>query len=258
MTNPPEVATLSRGVALDGKARVEARGGEGGAPLVPDPRAGRRAKRRRLALAASLLAGSLLLGTAVTGQALRASAPPRLVPVPIISQARPWSCGAAALMATLVYFGVFDDAESRLDAELGVDPEQGTRVTSIVATARRFGLAAEALTGLTLEDLGRQLAQGAVVIAAIQAWPAGKVSDWRASWEDGHYVVVVGLTRDRVFVMDPSVRTGYAFLSREAFLARWHDYDLDGGRRVVWDRLGIVIRGTTPLHRYPADPAPVE
>ncbi|HVV16453.1 MAG TPA: cysteine peptidase family C39 domain-containing protein [Polyangia bacterium] len=200
----------------------------------------------------------LLSATAVAGQAAREPARAKLLPVPLISQAHPWSCGAAALMAALVYFGVFDEAESKLDEELGVDPEQGTRVTSIVAEARHFGVAAEARTGMTLDDLGRELARGSVVIVAIQAWPAVKIRDWRASWEDGHYVVVVGLSRDRVFVMDPSVRTGYAYLRRNDFIARWHDYDLAGGHKVVWDQLGIVIRGTTPLRRYPAAPAPVE
>ena len=56
-------------------------------------------------------------------------------------------------MAVLVYFGAFDDAESTLDADLGVDPKEGTRVTSIVAEARRFGLGADARAGMTLEDL---------------------------------------------------------------------------------------------------------
>jgi len=187
-----------------------------------------------------------------------ALARPKLLAVPLISQAHPWSCGAAALMAALVYFGVFDEAESRLDEELGADPRTGTRVNRIVDEARRFGLQAQARTGMTLDDLGREVARGSVVIAAIQAWPGREVTDWSASWEDGHYVVVVGLSRDRVFVMDPSVRTGYAYLRRSDFLARWHDYELDGGRKIVWDRLGIVIRGGTPLARYPAEPAPVE
>jgi predicted double-glycine peptidase len=235
---------------------MEARSDDEGMPRARCAPAVRRGRER---LAAWVVLALFILGTAVTGQAIRASTTrPRLVPVPLISQAQPWSCGAAALMATLVYFGVFDDTESRLDAELGTDPEQGTRVTSIVAEARRFGLQAETVTGMTLADLGAALARGSVVIAAIQAWPARKVDDWRGRWEDGHYVVVVGLTRDRVFVMDPSVRTGYAYLSRDQFMARWHDYDQDAGRLVVWERLGIVIRGTTPLGRYPADPSPVE
>jgi predicted double-glycine peptidase len=200
--------------------------------------------------------GALIALTALLSTGAAAS--PRLLPVPLISQAHPWSCGAAALMATLVYFGVFDEAESRLDDELGADPKDGTRVTSIVAEAKHYGLQAEARTGLTLDDLGRELSRGSVVIVAIQAWPDGKVTDWRTDWEDGHYVVVVGLSRDRVFVMDPSVRTGYAYLRRQDFVARWHDYELEAGRKVIFDRLGIVIRGSRPLRRYPADPAPVE
>jgi predicted double-glycine peptidase len=180
--------------------------------------------------------------------------PPRLLPVPLIAQARPWTCGAAALMGALTYFGVFDDAESRLDTELGSTAEAGTRVTSIVAEARRFGLEVEARTGLTLDDLASEVARGAVVIVAMQAWPTHKIADWRNSWEDGHYVDIVGVDADRVYVMDPSVHTGYAFLPRDQFLARWHDYDLENGQRAVYDRLGIAIRGRARLSHYPDAP----
>ena len=124
--------------------------------------------------------------------------------------------------------------------------------------ARRFGLQADARTELSLEDLGREIASGAVVIVALQAWATAQVTDWRADWEDGHYVVIVGLSDDRVYVMDPSVRTGYAYLTRKQFLARWHDYDLEGEQRIVWDRLGIVIRGGARLGRYPAEPTLIE
>jgi len=161
-------------------------------------------------------------------------------------------------MAALVYFEVFDEAESVLDVDLRVNPEDGTTVTSIVNEARRFGLKAAARTELTLDDLGRELARGAVVIAAIQAWPTDRIADWRTDWEDGHYVVVVGLSNDRVYLMDPSVRTGYAYLDRKEFLTRWHDYDVDGDKRVVWNKLGIVIEGGKAIRRYPAEQTRIE
>jgi ABC-type bacteriocin/lantibiotic exporter with double-glycine peptidase domain len=183
---------------------------------------------------------------------------PPLLPVPLISQAQPWSCGGAALMAALVYFGKFDEPESRLDAELGATPERGTLVSSIVAGARRFGLTADARTGLDLADLEAELQQQAAVIVAIQAWATEPVASWRTRWEDGHYVVVVGISAERVYVMDPSVRTGYAYLDRADFLDRWHDYDVENGRRITYDHLGIVIRGDHPLARYPAPPVPIE
>jgi predicted double-glycine peptidase len=199
----------------------------------------------------------LLAGSAAIGHAVRANQPPRLLPIPLISQSTSWTCGAAALMAALVYFGVFDDPESRLDEELGATPEDGTRVVRIAAEAQRFGLRADVRTGLVIEDLAREVAAGRVVIAALQAWPGEDVTDWSTRWEDGHYVVVVGVSRDRVYVMDPSVRTGYAYLDRKDFLARWHDYDVDGSRRVVWNRLGIVLHGQGGLGRYPAEPVPI-
>jgi len=201
---------------------------------------------------------ALLLGSVAVGPASSTTRSLRLLPVPLVSQAHPWTCGAAALMAALVYFGVFDEPESRLDAELGATPEAGTRVASIVAEARRYGLEAEARTGLTFADLDEDLRHGAVVIVAVQAWAGHPVPDWRTNWEDGHYVVVVGLTDERVYVMDPSVRTGYAYLTREEFFERWHDYDLEGTHRTVYERLGIVIRGDAQLTRYPAEPAPIK
>ena len=213
----------------------------------------------RCSRSAATAAGIVLFFVPLAAEhALRASHAPNLLPVPLVSQARPWTCGAAALMAALLYFGVFDDPESRLDDDLGATPDQGTSVVSIVAEARRFGLSAEARTHLTLADLDRELARGAVVIVALQAWATHPVADWRVNWEDGHYVVIVGLFADRVYVMDPSVRTGYGYLAREQFLERWHDYDLENDRPVVYDRLGIVIKGEKGLARYPADPVPVE
>ena len=213
-------------------------------------------QRRRLRRA--VLLGVAAVALVSGGAAWRAAVAPQLVPVPLISQSSPWTCGPAALMAVLVYFGVFDETESVLERELGATPEEGTAVTSLVAVARRYGLDADARTDLTLEDLDRALARGTVVIVALQAWADAPVTDWRSRWEDGHYVVVVGVTAERVYVMDPSVRTGYAYLPRAQFLDRWHDYDRQDPQTAVWNRLGIVITGGGGLSRYPAEPTAVE
>ena len=49
-----------------------------------------------------------------------------------------------------------------------------------------------------------------------------------------------------------------AYLTRDAFVRRWHDYDVVRGQRLAWERLGIVLRGTRPMPRYPAAPTPIE
>ena len=182
-------------------------------------------------------------------------------PVPIISQATSHSCGAAALMAALIYFGVFDGPESELHGPLAVTPEQGTHPDRIVAVARARGLTAEARTGFTLAEIERALAQGAVVILAVQAWPEEPHRDaggWEARWEDGHYVVAVGLDDRNLYVMDPSVRGSYGFIPRDELPRRWHDFEVVSGRRVEYDRLGIVIRGKPAFRRYPEAPVRVE
>jgi predicted double-glycine peptidase len=199
---------------------------------------------------------ALLIAAAAGGDVARE---PRLLPVPLVSQATPWTCGAAALMAALLYFGVFDEPESRLDTELGATPEQGVPPQRIAQEARAFGLTADVRAGMTLDELAAEVGRGSLVIVAIQAWPARPTTDPAAGWEDGHYVVVVGVDESRVYFMDPSVRTGYAYLSRAELVRRWHDYDMVEGRRQAYQRLGIVLRGRQPaLRRYPAEPTPIE
>jgi predicted double-glycine peptidase len=182
-------------------------------------------------------------------------------PVPIISQAASHSCGAAALMGVLIYFGVFDGPEAELHGPLAVTPEQGTHPDRIVAVARERGLAAEKRTGLTLADVEQALAQGAVVILAIQAWPEpprGDGAAWETMWDDGHYVVAVGLDARHLYVMDPSVRGSYGFIPRDELQRRWHDFEMEGGRRVEYDRLGIIVRGKPAVRRFPEAPVRVQ
>jgi predicted double-glycine peptidase len=205
-----------------------------------------------------VLAVAFAATLALTSRAAGTGPEPRLLPVPLISQATPWTCGAASLMAALVYFGVFDEPESLLDTELGATPEDGVDPEHIAAEARRYGLEADVRTGMTLADLAGELARGSLVIVALQAWPSDPSSDPETGWEDGHYVVVVGLDARRVYAMDPSVRTGYAYLTRDAFVRRWHDYDVVDGRRQAYERLGVVLRGPRAMPRYPAEPTPIE
>jgi predicted double-glycine peptidase len=181
--------------------------------------------------------------------------------VPIVSQATSHSCGAAALMAVLLYFGAFDGPETELHAPLGVTPEEGTHPDRIVAVARERGLTAEKRTNLDLQQVGRALADGAVVILALQAWPdrdGGPAPVWEATWDDGHYVVAVGLDARNLYVMDPSLRGSYGFIPRDELLRRWHDFEVEGGRRIEYRQLGIVIRGQPRYRRFPEAPARVE
>jgi predicted double-glycine peptidase len=224
---------------------------------IPLPR--RRLRRTRIRLLISLAATVSCASGRVTPAPVANAVK---LPVPIISQATSHSCGAAALMAALVYFGVFDGPESGLHSSLGVTPAEGTHPDRIVAVARDHGLSAEKRTGLSLLDIQRALDSGALVILDIQAWPERASPDapfaWETAWDDGHYVVAVGLDAQQLYVMDPSISGSYGFIPREELLRRWHDFEMERGHRVEYRQMGIILRGQPRFGRFPEAPVRVE
>ncbi len=190
--------------------------------------------------------------------ALAPQAPPHLparaLPVPCFRQSTGYACGAAALQAVLRYWGVYDGQESKLYPLVGTTPERGTPPEGLVAGARHFGLQARLQEGTELADLRRAWAAGTTVILNLQAWSEApdRARPWKDRWDDGHYVVLVGLDDTHLYVMDPSTSSGYAYLPLPEFLDRWHDYTLEGGRRREYQHLAIFIQGRTPLAALPA------
>jgi len=78
----------------------------------------------------------------------------------------------------------------------------------------------------------------------LQAWRDEELP-WKDVWDAGHYVVMVGYDRQRLFFMDPGTLTpgAYAYLDRDELDDRWHDLAGSEERRV--ERMVIFARGTT-------------
>ena len=95
------------------------------------------------------------------------------------------------------------------------------------------------------------------MILDIQAWPDKDPTpdDWSDNWEDGHYVVLVGMDQDFLYLMDPSTHMGYGYIPRAELAGRWHDYETEQGKRREYRRMGIFISGKEHL---PGFPAPLE
>jgi predicted double-glycine peptidase len=86
-----------------------------------------------------------------------------------------------------------------------------------------------------LAALRRDLGAGKTVILDIEAWQDvdsdwSKLIPWQTDWDDGHYVVLAGMTDQAVFVMDPSSDAGYGYIPLPEFLTRWHDTDTQKGK----------------------------
>jgi predicted double-glycine peptidase len=160
------------------------------------------------------------------------------LPLPDVRQGTPYTCGASALQAVLAYYGQ-EAREDVLARELGATPEDGAPPQAIVSAARARGLSAELREHLSIQDLARYVAEKRPVVVAIQAWPDRPQQRYRDDWEDGHYVIVVGVTRERIIVEDPSVLGSRGWLGHGEFLERWHDED----KGVKSTRLGIVFDG---------------
>jgi predicted double-glycine peptidase len=203
---------------------------------------------------------TLVIWSAACRDVPRALPPPRtLLAVPIVRQANTYSCGAAALMSVLYYYQRYDGTEVGLYDRLGTTEHDGTHPARIVATAQSFGLRADLRQGVRVDEIRTALEHHEPVIVDLQAWSddAPRLG-WADVWEDGHYVVAVGIEGGRMYVMDPSTPGGYAYVDLAELPARWHDYEEVDGARVEYRRMAIFFGGRTPTPSYPRSPARME
>jgi predicted double-glycine peptidase len=201
-----------------------------------------------------------------TSRSSSTTPPPVVLPaeslkVPLFRQSTSYTCGVASLQSILYYFNVYDGREDTLASMCNTTASDGTWPESIVQVAQSFpNITAFMKTGSSLADLKASLAAGNPVILDMQAWYEGEDDtspppDWSSDWEDGHYVVLVGMDSDYIYIMDPSTGARYAYVPLEEFQKRWHDYNSlpDGQGRQEYVNLGIYISGPTHLKHYPAD-----
>ncbi len=169
--------------------------------------------------------------------------------IPDVRQSTNYTCGAAALQAVLAYWGT-SEREDRLVARLHCTPELGTHPDDIVRVAREFGLRAELREGLKLDDLEAALSKGVTVIVDLQAWRQSQNRPWTEIWDDGHYMVLLGMDRKNLYFEDPSLLGSRGYIPRQEFLERWHDYEGLPPLKVTdraYVHMAIFIQGDRPV-----------
>jgi len=163
-------------------------------------------------------------------------------------QSTEYSCGASALQAVLSYWGK-DIDEEELMKLLHTTPETGTYPEDIVKTVQELGFEAIVKENLTIGDLEDFTEKGNPAIVLGQAWISQEESKKAVTndWEDGHYIVILGVDKDYVYLEDPFVRMGKGFMPREKFEEHWHNV---GGRTpkdaTKQEHVGIFIKGKKP------------
>jgi predicted double-glycine peptidase len=167
------------------------------------------------------------------------SMPEDALAVPLTGQDTDYSCGAAALLAVLRYWGVGQDVEeSDLYEDIDTTERDGTPPDAMAEEAEARGLKANYRGDVTTDDLKDALTAGLTVILDIQS------GDDPSSDDDGHYVVLVGMDDANAYVMDPASGGSYAWVPLDELDERWHD-DEDHG--------ALFIEGTSALSSPLAD-----
>jgi predicted double-glycine peptidase/uncharacterized membrane protein len=167
-------------------------------------------------------------------------------------QSTEYSCGAAALQAVLSFWGK-DLTEQELIRLLHTSPETGTYVGDIARVARELGFSASVREDISLHELHEALKKGESVIICSQAWRSREDSEKsvQEDWEDGHYVVVLGMDRKYVYYQDPFIQRGKGFVTNQRFEQSWHNVRgktaADTKKQV---HLGVFISGTTPPRKH--------
>ena len=180
--------------------------------------------------------------------------PANAIKIPLFRQATFYTCGVASLDAILYYWQVYDSTEEVLAQQCGATEENGTHPENIVKVAQSYNLTSYLKENSELKDLIEAVNGGWTVILDVQAWTDSEnyPVDWKNDWEDGHYVVLLALDDENVYIMDPSTGARYAYLPVREFLDRWHDYEINSdGTRREYNHLAIFVKGETPLHSPP-------
>lgn len=182
--------------------------------------------------------GARLIGShGVTGE--ERQLPLRALAVPQVRQLTEYSCGPAALLAALRYWGIPVRSEGDLYDSLGTTPAGGTRPRSIVNTARKFGLSAVERRHVAVGELQLAVARGETVILNLQRWEAD-APDRGAECDDGHFAILVWIDDRHVYLMDPYTG-GFAWLTVDALIDRWYDRPWPG--EPCEQRVAIFLSG---------------
>lgn len=207
-----------------------------------------RAIARKLKPAASTVESRAAQGLARDSLKLSAAKTfqPRMIKgLPDAMQMNSYSCGVGSVQAILAYFDPdrLWTYQKPLAKALGTTSRDGTSPEHIVAYLRSQGLKAEVRENLTIKDLEHYVDRKTPVILDYEAY-GRKGVDYSKDWADGHYSVVRGYDRDRIYLMDPSQMPGTnAYVTKAELGDRWHDRDFKDGKMHDYVGMGIVVHG---------------
>jgi len=154
---------------------------------------------------------------------------------PDILQNTNYSCGDACIQAVLAYYGI-EYTERKLEKILKTDVDCGTSIKPMVSFLKRKKFKIK-YGEFTIEDLKKCIDKERPVILLLQAW-GPKGTDYKNTYQYGHYVVVSGYNKKGFIIEDPAI-FGRGFLSTSQLKRRWHAEDeekISNWGLVIWGK----------------------
>jgi predicted double-glycine peptidase len=161
----------------------------------------------------------------------------KILDYPTFRQATKYTCGVASVQAALIHcFGAkYDIPETSLVNSLKATPSGGVDPTTMASVLKSKGVKIDKRT-ITKDDLINYINEEKPVIICIQAW--GDKKDYSNTYNEGHYVTVIGYNDKGFIFEDPSISSKQGFISFDDLEERWHDKDKNGKK---YDHMGIAI-----------------
>lgn len=162
----------------------------------------------------------------------------KMLDFPILRQTFEYDCGAIALQAVFAYYG-FELGEGIIMREIKTS-RRGTHFENIVRIAKKHGFKVN-FKEMNLDQIRSYIDRKIPVIILLQAWSEKARKKWMKDWKDGHYAVVIGYGRNKVYFEDP-YSFNRVFLPDKGLIERWHDKS--GKKKYV--NYGLAVYGKVP------------
>lgn len=182
--------------------------------------------------------------------------------VPDVREPANYTSGPTSLEAVLAYYGT-DVTLNTLINQTNTT-ENGTQPENIAQAARGNGFSAGVKENMTLKDLQDNINNGTPTIVLIQAWKNNTTGNWTNTTDYNHYVVVVGMDDQNIYLEDPAILGSRGYIPIQEFLDRWHALFVNsitgnnttsnttGNNTTVvnattYNHLGLIITGGEPV-----------
>lgn len=160
-----------------------------------------------------------------------------------VEQQKDYTCGAAALRAVLLYYGI--KITEREVEKLAKTTESGTDTSDLIRAARQHNLKTKTKHNMDLHELKEWLDKKRPVIICLQQRGDEKKQKQLML---GHYMVVIGYDEKYLYFQDPSLRKGFrGRIEIKEFMKRWKDSTAEGVIRFRWG-LALWKDDETPVY----------